>query len=469
MATRNPKNYLLHGISLSALVAAGVGTAQAAGNLSTLKPPAQQLQTTGNLIMAGPRANAFQIYYPPSNIEKKGFVHTNVKIALPPGGFKPTVVPDTGPPQAGHLFETPASIACAYRLVPVASGCNPNIVTTVPSGGSKAIAIVDAYDYPAALSDLKVAISQFGLALANLQVVYGTGNPASGCVNGPQPPNVGTSGWDVEAALDLQIVHAMAPAAKIYFVEAASNSFTDMFNAVSVATKCVQASGGGEQSNSWGGAEFSGETSYNSVFTGAGVAYFASTGDTPGVEYPSASPNVFGVGGTTFSRNQTTGAFQSEAVWNSAYTSVGTGGGYSAYETRPSYQNGIAGIVGGQRGVPDLAALADPETGFWIYNSISIGGWAPYGGTSLATPLVTGIVNRGGFFWSSSFAGLTNIYNLASAGTLKNYVTDINSGLCGAGGSAGGTGQGDDPQFIETATSIAWDPCTGWGTPHGNH
>jgi subtilase family serine protease len=199
------------------------------------------------------------------------------------------------------------------------------------------------------------------------------------------------------------------------------------------------------------------------------VAYFASTGDLPGVQYPSASPNVFGVGGTTFSRNQTTGAFQSEAVWNSAYSNHGTGGGYSAYESRPSYQNAIAGIVGGQRGVTDLAALADPLTGFWVYNTGYLGGWAPIGGTSLASPLVAGIVNRAGFFWSSSFAGLTNIYNLANAGTLKNYVTDITSGLCGAGGSAGGTGQGDDPQFIEAATGIAWDPCTGWGTPHGNH
>ncbi len=253
MASRNTKNSLLHGISSLVLVAAGVGAAQAAGSLTTLKPPAQQAQSIGNFIVAGPRADAFQIIYPPSNVERSGFVHTNIEIALPPGGFKPAAVPDSGPPAAGRLIETPASIACAYRLVPVASGCNPNIVTTVPSGGSKAIAIVDAYDYPAALSDLNVAISQFGLAPANLQVVYGTGNPASGCVNGPQPVNVGDSGWDIEAALDLQIVHAMAPGAKIYFVEAASNSYTDMFNAVSVATKCVQASGGGEEFEQLGG------------------------------------------------------------------------------------------------------------------------------------------------------------------------------------------------------------------------
>jgi subtilase family serine protease len=270
--------------------------------------------------------------------------------------------------------------------------------------------------------------------------------------------------------LDIEMAHAMSPSAKIYLVEAASSSFTDMFNAEAVATKCVQSQGGGEVSNSWGAPEFSSETTYDSVFTGAGVAYFASSGDGPGVEYPSASPNVFGVGGTTISRDQTTGAYQSQTVWNDWAYGWGTGGGPSAYEAQPAYQSGISAIVSGHRGVPDLAAIADPLNGVWLYNTWSQTGWGFVGGTSVAAPLVTGIINRASFFWSTSFAGLTNIYSLASQSKLVGtYTTDINSGLCGPAGSAGGSGNGYDPQWIEHNTGSAWDWCTGWGTPRGSH
>ncbi len=429
------------------------------------------LPTGAKGVLVNPGSAGPQIVNPLSGQAQPGRAHTNVKVIVPAGGRPKAVKPAAGPPLAGYLFETPASLACIYRLVTVAPGCNPNVVATNPTGGSHAIAIVDAYDYPTAASDLAAYSAQFGLAAADFHVIWGTGNPANGCVNGAQPPDGSGSGWDLEAALDIEIAHATAPSARIYLVEANSNSSVDLLNAVAIATKCLQANGGGQQSNSWGGDEFSGETAFDSFFTGAGVTYFASAGDNPGAEYPAVSPNVIAVGGTTISRNQNTGAFQSEAVWNDAYARMGTGGGPSAYEARPSYQNGIAAIVGNHRGTPDLAAVADPLTGVWIYNTPYVGGWAGVGGTSLAAPLVAAIVNRSGYFWSSSFAALSNIYSLASQGLLGPYVTDINSGLCGPNSQAfpNASGQGYDPQYIEATTGSSWDWCTGWGTPHGSH
>jgi kumamolisin len=457
----------------AALLTVIAGAVQAAG--STIGP----VQLPGDRrtivvtppVQPQPGPSGVQIITPPSGLAQPGKAHTNVKVGVPPGGYPNAVKPKFGPPFANFLFETPASLACLYRLVPVTAGCNPNVVNTNPAGGSHAIAIVDAYDYPTAASDLNAYIAQFGLAPANFTVIFGTGNPASGCVNGAQPPTAVGTGWDVEEALDIEMAHAMAPSAKLYLVEANSTSFVDLFNAVAVATKCVQANGGGQVSNSWGGDEFGGETAYDASFTAANVVYFASTGDSPGVEYPATSPNVISVGGTSVSRNQGTGAFQGEAVWNSADKNPpeGTGGGPSAVESRPSYQNGISAIVGSSRGTPDLAAIADPLTGVWFFNTPTMGGWGFVGGTSVASPLVAGIVNRSGFFWTSSFAALANIYSLAGQRKLGTYVTDINSGLCGPGGLAGGLGEGFDPQYIETTTGLSWDWCTGWGTLHGSH
>ncbi len=426
-----------------------------------------------------------EIVTPPSGVEKPTDVglraHTNVEVFVPAGGFGPG-----GPqPFSGYLIETPASLACAYSLVTAVPGCNPYKVTRNPTGGSNAIAIVDAYDYSAAKDDLAVFSKTFGLSAANLTVVYGTGNPSDGCKSGAQPSSASRTGWDLEAATDIEWAHAMAPSAKLYLVEAKTNLLTDMLNAVGVATACVQKSTKGQISNSWGTAEFSGEPAYDGTFTGAGVVYFfaagdiSATGNSPGVSYPAASPNVVGVGGTTFSRNQITGSYQSQAVWNVNYPPggirIGTGGGPSAYEAIPIFQSGISSIVGGARGTPDLAALADPQTGVWVYNStyaLPPAAWYQIGGTSVATPVTAGIFNKLGLFYSSSKTALADIY--AKTGSVRTkYTTDINSGLCGpngaitTGGYPGGFGSPYDPNWIEATTGLSWDWCTGWGTMHG--
>ena len=117
-----------------------------------------------------------QIITPPSGIERPEDIgmraHTNVERVVLPGGLADSAVsPEVGPPFSGVLAETPASLACAYLLVTPASGCNPYVFHTNPTGGSHAIAIVDAFDYSTAEADLSTFDAQFGVAAANFVVI----------------------------------------------------------------------------------------------------------------------------------------------------------------------------------------------------------------------------------------------------------------------------------------------------------
>jgi kumamolisin len=377
-----------------------------------------------------------QVTIPASSTEHKGDIglraHTNIKVFTPTGGLPEAAAAlSSGPPFAGYLFETPASLACIYNFVPQSAGCNPNDVTAVPTGGSTSIAIVDAYDDPGAAKDLARFSKQFGLPPANFRVVF---------VAGSRP--LRDAGWEIEESLDVQWAHAMAPAAKLYLVEAASNSFNDLFAAETVAASIVANDGGGVVSNSWGGSEFAAETAYDSFFSYPGVVYFASTGDGPGVIYPSASPNVVAVGGTTLSRNAI-GTYIFESAWNS------TGGGLSQYETTPSYQKGVTKVVGIQRGVPDVSAEADPNSGLWVFDSGN-GGWYIVGGTSASSPIWAGIVSAAGNNRGSTAAELTTLYR--NRGN-KTDFNDIKSGVCGP--------------WNGNLTQLGYDLCTGVGSPVG--
>jgi len=203
----------------------------------------------------------------------------------------------------------------------------------------------------------------------------------------------------------------MAPSARIILVEAASNSLT-LLAAETKAATLVAAAGGGEVSNSWSGGEFSGETSLDSHFIESGVVFFASTGDFPGTAWPSVAPNVVAAGGTTISRNPSTLAFITERPW------AETGGGRSLFESIPTYQTSIAGIVGSSRGVPDVSFDADPDTGVWVFDSTpvegstagccGVKGWWIVGGTSVSSPLA-GVANSAGHFATSSTVTLETL------------------------------------------------------------
>src|SRR5262249_46380616 len=170
------------------------------------------------------------------------------------------------------------------------------------------------------------------------------------------------TGWALEISLDAQWAHAIAPGARILLVEASSNSLTNLFAAEDYAKTHAQ-----YVSNSWGASEFSGESANDPHFVQSGVSFFVSSGDAGlPAEYPSASPNVISVGGTTLHFSGST--FTSETGWSNG------GGGCSAYESATSAQLafGEYGQVGcgGKRATPDVALDADPASGVSVYDSV---------------------------------------------------------------------------------------------------
>jgi hypothetical protein len=169
------------------------------------------------------------IVAPPSTVGLPGVPRTSVLLFIPNGSTFPLTQP------AG---ETPASIACIYGLTKPVQGCPINGTMAVPTGGSRAIALVEYGHYPAEQSDLNMFSQQFGLPTANFEEV---------CIDqGGCPDSTGT-GADLEMALDLQWAHAMAPHAKIYAVETGSA----LLRANRKAGDLVAGNGGGEVANTW--------------------------------------------------------------------------------------------------------------------------------------------------------------------------------------------------------------------------
>jgi subtilase family serine protease len=125
-----------------------------------------------------------------------------------------------------------------------------------------------------------------------------------------------------------------------------------------------------------------------SNFTTAGITYIASSGDDGALKWPSASPNVLAVGGTTLNVIGS-GAYASETGW------IDAGGGISQYEPEPTYQDSVQST--GYRTTPDVSFDADPNTGVSVYvispnSSFARGRWEVFGGTSVGAPSWAGII-----------------------------------------------------------------------------
>lgn len=359
----------------------------------------------------------------------------------------------------------PTCLWLAYGLASQPATCGTPSTTALPAGGSgSTVAIVDAYDDPNAQSDLSYYRSFFGLGPCSTGCFtkideYGNAVSTNRRSTDYVAPN---TGWAFEISLDLQMVSAICPKCKILLVEARSASYADLARAVTTAgsTPGVIAI-----SNSYGGGEFSGEgtSTYNAAYnqSSKGIFVMASSGDSGyGVEFPAASQWVTAVGGTTLniptgSTSRPAANLNPETAWS------GAGSGCSGQIGKPVWQGATAGCS--MRAVADTSAVADPNTGVWIYDSYRYGGWNVVGGTSVASPITASVYALAGAGNTTSAVGATlpwqhaqSLWDITvgcnTSGCSTTSNPPVTTGSCGSDLCTAGTG---------------WDGPTGLGTPNG--
>jgi subtilase family serine protease len=302
---------------------------------------------------------------------------------------------------AGGL--TPKQITAAYNLGPLRK--------KGVDGSGQTIVIVDSFGSPTIGSDLRAFDKHFGLPSPPAFTVI---TPA-----GRVPAFTGSSnriGWAQETTLDVEWSHVMAPGARIVLVETptSENEGTSGFPAMVKAEKYVLRHHLGQViSQSFAATEqtFSAQSDYAALrdLRGADkvaerdhVTVLAASGDngatsqesnmndlytSRAVSWPATDPLVTAVGGTQLDLRANGTRRKADVAWSDS------GGGRSIVFGRPADQNGVAGLTGGHRGVPDISMDASCNSAVAIYTSFGgIRQWTPICGTSLATPLFAGIV-----------------------------------------------------------------------------
>jgi hypothetical protein len=335
-------------------------------------------------------------------------------------------------------------------------------------GDGQAIAVVIPYDVLNVRASVNAFSTQFGLPLVNTTTLpiisaQGTTSPVD-----PDPNH----GWEAEACLDLEWAHAIAPNAQLYLITTDSDLFTDLFAGVDAAVNTlVSRHGGGTVLMTWGSQNGELNPSLQAYldqsFTrraAQSVTFVTGAGDVAGTaSYPSTSPYVVSVGGTSLVKDTLGNLTGQETAW-----SLGGGGTSGTYPT-PGFQTGttVNGVQVARRSTPDIAFNADPNSGVALYVATGFGdvdgdmvldsGWLPggAGGTSAAAPAIAGLValaNQQRFTVGRDFLGIRfndAIYDLnrVYAGF---YFNDITTGASGANTAVAG-----------------YDLVTGNGSPKG--
>jgi subtilase family serine protease len=314
----------------------------------------------------------------------------------------------------------PGQIEQAYQL--------PALYRRGITGRGQTIVIVDSYGSPTVRHDLAVFDKAARLpAPPSLRVIQPAGKVA------PYQPNGNREGWAGETELDVEYAHTIAPGANILLVETptAENEGTTGFPQIEQAEKYVLRHRlGGVISQSFSATEQSfAKPSRLLDLRGAyidaardGVTVLAASGDSgaadteyngstyflhPVTSWPDSDPLVTGVGATQLHLSAA-GRPRAATVWNDTYNlatneyiagnkgpnPLAGGGGKSVIFSRPRYQDGVAAIVGGRRGVPDISMSGACNGGADMYQSFpgQAAGWYPTCGTSEATPEFAGII-----------------------------------------------------------------------------
>ncbi|MDT0461519.1 S53 family peptidase [Streptomyces gibsoniae] len=385
--------------------------------------------------------------------------HAPSKAASAPQALKGAVLTVTGldnaPHKSDHSDQLPPPDAVFKNAGPFSSYYGSNVASTLPDAyGSKIpyavegytgkqlraaygagkytgkgvrIAITDAYASPTIAFDAATYAKNHGDAAFSTSQLHQVLPP-----NYTKTEECGAAGWYGEETLDVEAAHAVAPGANITYVGAASCYDDDLLDSLS---KVVDNHLADIVSNSWGDIEANQTpdlaAAYDQVFQfGAveGIGFYFSSGDngdevahtgTKQVDTPANSAWVTAVGGTSLAVGKGD-KYQWETGWGTekatlsadgkswtnfpgAYTS-GAGGGTSKTVPQPYYQKGVvpnalatANNAAGNRVVPDIAAIADPNTGFKVGQTQTFpDGSQQYseyriGGTSLAAPVIAAV------------------------------------------------------------------------------
>ena len=288
-------------------------------------------------------------------------------------------------PRAGGTSFTPPQLAQLYKYPTGVTGKGQSIAIIELGGGYRQ-------------ADLKTYFTSLGLKTPSVTAVLVDG--------GRNAPTTADSA-DGEVMLDIEVAGGVAPGAKIvvYFAPNTDQGFLDAITTAIHDTKNKPS----VISISWGAAEKNWTPqalqSFNQAFQSAaalGVTVCAAAGDTGSddsvgdrkahVDFPSSSPFVLACGGTKLSASGTT--ITAETVWHESNTSA-TGGGISDVFDLPDYQksSNVSPSVNDKtrigRGVPDVAAVADPATGYVVRVD---GSNMVIGGTSAVAPLMAGLI-----------------------------------------------------------------------------
>jgi kumamolisin len=353
---------------------------------------------------------------------------------------RPLASPHFRPRASATVQYPPNQVAEAYSFPPATDGTG-QCVALIELGGGFRQADLDAY------------FSSLSLPVPSVEAV-----PVLGAQNAPGNSN----GPDGEVMLDIEVVGAVAPGAKIavYFAPNTDRGFIAAVDAAvhDTARKPYAVS------ISWGSAESTWSTSamaqMEKLFAAgaaAGVTITVAAGDNGSgdsvgdglahVDFPASAPHALACGGTRLELSGT--AISDETVWNDGPDGGATGGGVSTVFPLPTYQQGagvpVSANPGGQvgRGVPDVCGDADPDTGYMVRVD---GQTMTVGGTSAVAPLWAALVARLNQALGRPVGFLQPVLYSAAPGTLH----DITSGSNGAYQAGPG-----------------WDPCTGLGSPDG--
>jgi kumamolisin len=333
------------------------------------------------------------------------------------------------------------------------------------------------YDFPAGTdgSGHTIAIIELGggFAQSDLDEYFsGLGIPtpsitAVGVDGAENQPGADPSGADGEVLLDIDVVGALAPGADIvvYFAPNTDAGFVDAVSAAAHATPTPTAI-----SISWGQVEdqwtAQARTALDQAFVDAaalGATVTVAAGDDGStdratdsaahVDFPASSPHALACGGTRLDADPQSGDIHSETVWNDGAGGGATGGGVSTAFGLPSWQTNVgvpAGPRGTGRGVPDVSANADPQTGYRVRVD---GKDMVIGGTSAVAPLWAALVTRIAQATGHPL-GLAQpaLYDALTAGATPDGFRDVTTGSNGAYSAGPG-----------------WDACTGLGVPDGEN